>query len=51
MTWPADKPWIPAFAGIDHIVVDQGIKAGQLKTVRIEGSDHYALVGTIWFED
>jgi endonuclease/exonuclease/phosphatase family metal-dependent hydrolase len=51
MTWPADKPWIPAFASIDHIVVDQGIKAGQLKTVRIEGSDHYALVGTIWFED
>lgn len=48
MTWPADKPWIPPFTGIDHIVVDQGIEASQLKTVSIPGSDHRALVGTIW---
>ncbi|BDR54318.1 endonuclease [Bombiscardovia apis] len=47
-TWPMDRPGIPPFAGIDHIVVDRGIQSGQLKTLSIPGSDHRALVGTIW---
>nr|WP_241216996.1 endonuclease/exonuclease/phosphatase family protein [Bifidobacterium goeldii] len=46
-TWPADKAPIPRFADIDHIVIDQRINAGQMQVVRIVGSDHAALLGTI----
>ncbi|MCO6559321.1 MAG: endonuclease/exonuclease/phosphatase family protein [Bifidobacterium sp.] len=46
-TWPANKPGVPKFAGIDHIVLDQGIVAGQVATVPIPGSDHAALLATI----
>ncbi|WEV64950.1 endonuclease/exonuclease/phosphatase family protein [Bifidobacterium sp. ESL0732] len=46
-TWPADKPGVPKFTGIDHIVLDQGIVAGQVATVPIPGSDHAALLATI----
>ncbi|BDR53363.1 endonuclease [Bombiscardovia nodaiensis] len=51
LTWPADRAWLPPFAGIDHIVMDRGIQAGQLKTLSIPGSDHRALVGTIWVNE
>ncbi|RBP99078.1 endonuclease [Bifidobacterium xylocopae] len=48
MSWPNDRPGVPPFAAIDHIVFDRGIQAGQLRTISIPGSDHRALVGTIW---
>ncbi|WEV66158.1 MULTISPECIES: endonuclease/exonuclease/phosphatase family protein [unclassified Bifidobacterium] len=46
-TWPANRPGLPKFAGIDHIVLDRGIVAGQVGTVAIPGSDHAALLATI----
>lgn len=46
-TWPADKTPLPRFAGIDHIVLDRGITAGQLEVKTIAGSDHAALLATI----
>lgn len=46
-TWPADRAWTPAFAGIDHVVIDQGMQAGQTKTLEIPGSDHKALLTTV----
>ncbi|MFC5221907.1 endonuclease/exonuclease/phosphatase family protein [Bifidobacterium leontopitheci] len=46
-TWPTDKPPLPRFAGIDHVVLDQGIVAGQMQVVPIDGSDHAALLATI----
>lgn len=46
-TWPTDKPPLPRFAGIDHIVLDRGIVAGQMQVKRIAGSDHAALLATI----
>ncbi|WP_240539241.1 endonuclease/exonuclease/phosphatase family protein [Bifidobacterium sp. SO1] len=49
-TWPADKSPLPLFAGIDHIVLDQGIVAGQMQVRRIAGSDHAALLATIAVE-
>lgn len=46
-SWPANKRWIPAFCGIDHVVMDKGIIAGQVETVKISGSDHRALLATL----
>lgn len=46
-TWPADRTGVPRLVAIDHIVVDKGIRAGQLKTLKIAGSDHDALLGTL----
>ena len=46
-TWPQNKPHIPAFAGIDHVVLDQGIAVGQVGVAKIPGSDHAALLATI----
>ncbi|MBW3082993.1 endonuclease/exonuclease/phosphatase family protein [Bifidobacterium phasiani] len=46
-TWPADRPWVPRFAGIDHVVVDRGIATGRCEVVDIDGSDHAALLTTI----
>ncbi|KAA8823131.1 endonuclease/exonuclease/phosphatase family protein [Bifidobacterium reuteri] len=46
-SWPTNRPGLPMFAGIDHVVLDQGMRAGQCKTVRITGSDHAALLVTI----
>lgn len=47
MTWPANRAHIPPLVSIDHIVVDQGIAAGNMKVARIPGSDHAALLATI----
>ncbi|RBP98614.1 endonuclease [Bifidobacterium aemilianum] len=47
LSWPADRVGVPAFAAIDHLILDRGITAGQLEMVRIAGSDHKALLGTI----
>jgi len=36
--------------GIDHIVLDSGMTAGQVRTVRIDGSDHKALLAIVRFD-
>lgn len=46
-SWPTNRPWVPMFAGIDHVVLDQGMRAGQGKVVQVEGSDHAALLMTV----
>lgn len=46
-SWPANRGAIPAFAGIDHIVLDGGMGAGQVHTVHLPRSDHRALLATI----
>lgn len=46
-TWPTNRPWLPRFAGIDHVVLDRGIVAGDSEVVEIPGSDHAALLTTI----
>ncbi|KAA8816012.1 endonuclease/exonuclease/phosphatase family protein [Bifidobacterium callitrichos] len=49
-TWPADRVVPPAFAGIDHVVVDRGVVAGRMQVKRIAGSDHEALLATLAVE-
>ena len=46
-TWPTNRRIIPIFAGIDHVIVDRGITAGQVQTRQVRGSDHVALLATI----
>jgi endonuclease/exonuclease/phosphatase family metal-dependent hydrolase len=46
-TWPANRTNIPLLCDIDHIVMDKGIVAGQVQVVRVQGSDHAALLATI----
>lgn len=46
-TWPTDREWLPRFAGIDHIVIDRGMTAGQCEVLEIPGSDHAALLATV----
>ncbi len=48
-TWPMNYRFVPAGAGIDHIVTERDVKVGQVKTVRIPGSDHKALLATLEF--
>ena len=47
MSWPTDRSWVPRAVAIDHVVVDQGIRASQLQTLTIPGSDHAALLATL----
>lgn len=46
-SWPTNKTGLPMFAGIDHVVLDQSMRAGQCKVVKIAGSDHAALLVTV----
>lgn len=46
-TWPADRKYMPAFAGIDHIVTSKGVTVGQVNALTIPGSDHKALLATV----
>ncbi|MDF7664240.1 endonuclease/exonuclease/phosphatase family protein [Bifidobacterium sp. ESL0763] len=46
-TWPGDIPGVPHLVGIDHVLVDQGIDAGQVSVEPVRGSDHAALLATI----
>lgn len=46
-TWPTNRPGVPRFTGIDHVIVDQGIQAGQTQVLPVEGSDHAALLTTL----
>lgn len=47
LTWPTDRTLLPAFCGIDHVVVSGGIGTSNLETREIEGSDHAALLCTL----
>ncbi len=49
-TWPANIDYVPTFAGIDHIVLDSGMLAGRVKSLKIDGSDHRALLATVQFD-
>ena len=46
-TWPADRKYLPAFAGIDHIVTSKDVTIGQVNSLTIPGSDHRALLATV----
>ena len=46
-TWPSNKLPLPRFAGIDHIVLDKDIIAGQMQVKSVASSDHAALLATI----
>lgn len=46
-TWPMNRVGVPAFSGIDHVVLDRGMVAGQMAVVKMPGSDHAALLATI----
>ena len=46
-TWPANHTGVPAFAGIDHILIDQGMVVGQVQSKHVAGSDHAALLATL----
>ena len=48
-TWPQHVHGVPAFSGIDHIILDEGMTAGQLQVVTVAGSDHAALLATVDF--
>lgn len=49
-SWPANIDYVPTFAGIDHIVLDSGMRAGQVRTVKVDGSDHKALLAIVRFD-
>ena len=46
-SWPTNRIYLPTFAGIDHVVLDTGMTAGQCQIAKIAGSDHAALLATI----
>lgn len=46
-SWPSDRPYLPMMFSIDHIVLDRGLAASDLKNVQVDGTDHAALLGTI----
>jgi endonuclease/exonuclease/phosphatase family metal-dependent hydrolase len=46
-TWPDGMPYVPRVVGIDHILIDQGVAVGQVRSVPVEDSDHAALLATI----
>lgn len=50
MSWPTDRAWLPAFCGIDHVVVSSRISASDMRTVEVAGTDHAALVCTLGIE-
>lgn len=46
-TWPDDIRGVPRFVGIDHVILDRGMSAGQVRSEPVPGSDHAALLATI----
>jgi endonuclease/exonuclease/phosphatase family metal-dependent hydrolase len=46
MTWPADR-WFPALMAIDHVLVDPRIAVRGVRTFRVPGSDHRAVVAAL----
>ncbi len=43
LSWPADG-WLPPIAALDHVVMDQGMAAGHIESIPIDGTDHRALL-------
>jgi endonuclease/exonuclease/phosphatase (EEP) superfamily protein YafD len=46
MTWPADR-WFPPLMAIDHVLVDPRIAVRGLRTFRVPGSDHRAVLAAL----
>ncbi|KFI57685.1 endonuclease/exonuclease/phosphatase family protein [Bifidobacterium gallicum] len=46
-TWPANIRVIPALNAPDHILVEEGVRVGQVQTVRIPQASHKALLATL----
>ena len=49
-TWPSNHPGIPQLIAIDHMVLDQGVRAADMQTITVAGSDHQALLFTLGVE-
>ncbi|PLS30114.1 endonuclease [Bifidobacterium margollesii] len=49
-SWPANRSWSPRLVAIDHIVIDRSLKSDGLTVHRISGSDHAALIDTLYVE-
>ncbi|MCH4159717.1 MAG: endonuclease/exonuclease/phosphatase family protein [Bifidobacterium sp.] len=50
LTWPSNREYIPRLVAIDHIVTDQGVSVGNVKVLPITGSDHAALLSTLYVQ-
>ena len=46
LSWPADG-WIPPLADLDHVVLDRDMAVGTIESIRIEGTDHRALLAHV----
>ena len=49
-TWPSNRPGVPQLIAIDHMVLDQGVRAAGMQTITVAGSDHQALLFTLGVE-
>ena len=49
-TWPVNQG-IPALVTLDHIVLDDGLRAGEFAYVTVAGSDHRAVLATVWRDE
>ncbi|MGC5168359.1 endonuclease/exonuclease/phosphatase family protein [Luteimicrobium sp. DT211] len=47
-TWPTNRAF-PPLVGIDHVVADRADAVRDVRTVRVRGSDHAALLATVVF--
>lgn len=45
-TWPANGP-VPAFTRLDHVLISDGLRADAVRTVRIPGTDHRAVLADL----
>lgn len=46
LTWPTNRAF-PPLVGIDHVLVDRADRVDAVRTVRVPGSDHAALLATV----
>ncbi|MFC8731759.1 endonuclease/exonuclease/phosphatase family protein [Luteimicrobium sp. NPDC057192] len=46
LTWPTNRVF-PPLVGIDHVLVDRSDTVTEVRTVRVPGSDHAALLATV----
>ncbi|PJM76082.1 endonuclease/exonuclease/phosphatase family protein [Bifidobacterium simiarum] len=47
-SWPANRPGVPLLFAIDHIVIDRSLRSEGLTVHRISGTDHAALIDTLY---
>ncbi|MFN8076579.1 MAG: endonuclease/exonuclease/phosphatase family protein [Kineosporiaceae bacterium] len=47
LTWPADRSPMPPFARIDHVLVSAQWQADDVRTARVRGTDHRALLAVV----